>query len=123
MAGSCVVNYGNKVKRIRKIVIMWTADSKGDVSYAFGHLNGDLGKVVVIPGEGADQPSSGYNVSVLDAEGLDILDGVGVNRQENYATVLGTAIKTVAGLHTLLIAKAGDSKKGTVVIHVDTHGF
>jgi hypothetical protein len=79
MAGSVVVTH-NKLGSIRKVIAVCTADA-ADGSFpdtALPSFEGRLMDLMTIPG--GVQPTNLYDITVIDANGLDVLQGVGVDR-------------------------------------------
>lgn len=104
--------------------VAWTSDSTGAASASLD-LNGVLLRVVTNPGSTA--PTDNYDVTLLDRDGYDVLEGGGANRDTantesikpvSAATDSVTQLPTaVAGIHTLAIANAGASKTGSITFY------
>lgn len=114
---------------INRIVIAWISDGFGVVSgIAIGAVNGTICKVQFIPGSPA--PSDAYDVTLTDTAGIDVLGGQGANQSATVAAAVvpgvqlkdGTTISVapcvVADPLTLVIANAGASKQGLVVLYI-----
>lgn len=105
----------------------WTSNASGSAS-ATVTLNGVLHRVVFYPG--SPTPTTAYDVTVLDAEGADVLVGQGANissaavvQKCPLVTATDGATTTavpvaVAGEHTVNITNAGDSKAGAIVFYL-----
>ena len=118
---------------INRHAYSWTSDASGDESITIppGQLNGTITRVTTIPGLTTEQPDDNYDVTLLDIDGIDLLQDFGLNRdetnteqvcpvlaiQESSVTVAYAPI-TVDNAVTLVIANAGASKTGKVVFHV-----
>ena len=94
----------------------WESDSTGAVSnqteFSYDGMITDL---TTKPGSGSDAPTTLYDVYINDENGIDLLNGQGVDRsatlQEHKGKVdgLGTALHSKL---TLVVANAGDITKG-----------
>jgi hypothetical protein len=73
------------------------------------------------PGGGGTQPTNAYDVTITDADGVDVLAGLGADLANN-ATVVKThanGLTAVAGsVLTLNVANAGNAKGGIVILYL-----
>lgn len=107
----------------RKIIVDWVSDSvTGGASGATTfEINGTLEKLVTDPG--AITPTAAYDITMLDEEGLDVLQGVGVNKsatvtEEARIVYSGTSDHpTVNDRLTFTVASAGNSKNGQAILY------
>ena len=114
--------------RTLKLTVNWTSDGSGDVSEAISAANmkiiigKNLAHFVTDPGSPA--PTDNYDLTLLDAYGVDILGGEGVNRDTANSEQGIPAIKS--GIYgdriidtalTFTIAGAGDSAQGIVILY------
>lgn len=111
----------------RVVRLAWTSDAAGAVSGNLVHIEGVIERVVFVPGTGGVQPSDLYDVVLNDVDGLDVLAAKGANLSNATKTqvcpFIGDGTTTnkpvaVAGPLDLVVAAAGDSKSGTVVLYV-----
>jgi hypothetical protein len=106
----------------RKYVLAWTADANGDVSGApaqFALGAGVLRQYRFIPGTGGNQPTNLYDVTLTDPDGFDVLEGNGANRSNVAIEVLANKqIYAEPRTHELVVAAAGNAKRGTVELIV-----
>ena len=84
-------------------------------------LRGVLHKIETIPGlkgdKATDTPTALYDITLLDAYGLDVADGTIINRSATVAEVVVYSQKYILDTElTLTIANAGDTKKGRIII-------
>lgn len=118
----------NESRTIRRYSMAWTSSSDtGAVSGIESEdLDGELLAVVFTPGSGGTQPSDQYDVTLLDDDGFDALQGKGANRSNVTATMLtpligdGTTTNQrvpLSGTYQLTVAAAGNSKTGTVTLY------
>lgn len=122
MAGSSVTFTEITSGSVKKIVAVWVSDSatgaaSGVTSKAY---DGKLELLTTIPAAAGAAPTDNYDITLTDADGIDVLAGAGANRDTaNTEQVLGTSLGMVASSAlTLAIANAGNSKGGTVVIYL-----
>ena len=122
MAGT-IVETDSNTRVIRKYVIAWTCTAGGVVSEATNViLSGVIERVNFVP-DAIDVPTDQYTLTLADADGIDVLIGVGA--QGLSSTTASTTIPLIAGnkiaiddVLTLAVAGAGNAKKGTVSIYL-----
>lgn len=107
---------------IVKYTIAWTSTAGGAVSgNSFAVRRGYLVGVKFVPASGGTQPSDLYDVTLVDTDGIDLLDGTGAN-VSNVAS--GRLSFDPALVHDatqsldLVVANAGAAKQGTVILWV-----
>jgi len=111
---------GGAVKETR---LAWTSDASGDVSGTptENDINGVLLNVKFVPGSSGDQPSDNYDVTLLDADGIDVLDGLGADLSNAAGSIItplaGDGMVHVRSTLNLVVANAGDTKSGEIVIY------
>ena len=111
---------GGPVKECR---LAWTSDASGDVSGTptENDINGVLLNAKFIPNTDADQPADEYDVTLLDTDGVDVLGGLGANLSQSTASITtplaGDGLVNVRSALSLVVANAGNTKKGQVVIY------
>ncbi|MCK9518054.1 MAG: hypothetical protein M0R74_03340 [Dehalococcoidia bacterium] len=111
---------------IKKIKWQWTAHTDGEVATTTANAtttktyNGELVRLVTIPGGSTDAPDSNYDVYVYDEDSTDALMAGGKDRHtSNTEQVAASSLGVVANDKlTLCIEGAGDSNKGTVILYV-----
>lgn len=110
-------------------VIDWLSDAAGAVTVSF-EASGLVQRAVTNPDGGALAPTDDYDILLNDADGIDILQGYGGNRDtansEQIAPLIhdtGTATSftrpAMCGTVTLLITNAGNANAGTIRIYVE----
>jgi len=112
-----------------KLTVDWTSNGDGDVSEAISAANmkelkgKSLAQFVTDPRTPA--PDGDYDLTLLDAYGVDILGGEGVDRHTTASEQGIPAIKSgvygdriIDTALTFTIAAAGDSKQGTVILYL-----
>lgn len=110
---------------IERITISWTSDSGGAVTQS-DNLSGIIYRVVTDPD--ATAPTDNYDLTAIDAYGLDVFNTKGVDRDtantEHFCPVLAvadgavTSVVSIAhfGDVTMTIANAGNAKVGRIII-------
>lgn len=112
----------NAANRVR-YAIAWTSSGAGAVSAnAFSTVRGKLLSVKFVPNTGATQPDNLYDATLVDADGIDLLNGAGAN----LSNALGSYVVFnppiyLDGTSTLdlVIANAGAAKTGIVYVWVE----
>lgn len=114
---------------VNRIAVSWTSDAAGVASESIA-IDGVILRVQFVPAGGGSQPTSLYDVTLLDEGGQDVLAGQGANLSNSVATSVcpgvpfkdGTTTSlvpvAVAEIVTLNISGAGNTKSGSVNIYV-----
>lgn len=103
--------------KVRKYVVAWTSDASGDATATLP-LDGCLVRMVTNP-DGTDAPTDNYDITIIDEDGVDLLNGEGADRDTaNSEQVFLTDPAFHNGDVTVTIANAGDTKAGTVTLYV-----
>lgn len=112
------------IKGLVKVVIPWTSDESGNVTENGVELpGGTLVKMRTDP-DGTDAPTDNYDITLLDADGLDVLGGAGANRDtanvEDAYPAAGTYFRPVieGGTYYPTIAAAGAAKAGEIELFI-----
>ncbi len=126
MAGSaCVVTHATAATngRMKTITFSWTSDdTTGAVTGSTTDtINGLVYGLKTNPGSTA--PTDNYDITVTDADGLDVLGGVGADRDTantEYAAAKDGAGNVVpipvSGVLTINVSNAGNSKVGVATL-------
>ncbi len=125
-AAGSITETVRKTRSIRALVLAWTSDASGVVAEipTAHNISGEIMRIVTAPGTPA--PTALYDVTLLDADGFDVLGGLGANRsatvKEQFVPLTGDGTTTnqrvaVDGTLTLTIANAGASKQGTLTLY------
>jgi hypothetical protein len=127
MAGSLSITSPQIPRDVKSLSLAWTSDASGAVNgIPTPHISGEILRVVFAPGAGGVQPTDNYDVTLLDGDGFDILQGLGANRdnvnKEQLVPLVGDGTTTnqrtfVNSPLELQVANAGDSKQGSVTIY------
>ena len=100
----------------------WASDGSGNVSEASGvQVTGRLVQFTTIPDGGGTAPTALYDVTLLNADGVDVLAGNGADRSATVVETVDEANLRPVGYSqlTLTIANAGASKGGVAVLLVE----
>lgn len=113
----------SKSSPMRYLRIDWTSDASGNVEQTISQdgANGVAWGSRFIPGTDSDQPTDQYDVTLKDANGLDVLNGTGANLSNSAAaskTPDDTGTLPVVGPLTFEVADAGNAKKGSVILYL-----
>lgn len=108
----------------------WLSDGAGAATLPSGlPVTGQIQRVVFVPSASA-VPTTLYDVTMTDENGIDVLAGQGANLSETTASSVcpGTALKdgttvgvvptVVDGILTLNVTNAGAAKAGKVILYV-----
>jgi hypothetical protein len=111
--------------RLGKVVLSWTSHTDGAVLCTTDTIAGTIARVTFNPG--ATAPDDNYDVTLADADGFDVLAGLGANRHttttQSLVPFIGNGTVTdremmVQGPLTLTIAAAGSAKIGTITLYL-----
>lgn len=113
-----------------KHTFAWTSAADGTATVASGlAVSGQVQRVVFIPSATA-APTDLYDVTLTDADSMDILAGQGANLSTSTSssvcpgipfddgTTTSVAPCVVDSILTLNVTNAGDSKAGSVIVYV-----
>lgn len=128
MAGSSVIILLDEITVIKKITFTWVSDdTTGGVSgVTTFSVSGKLFRITTIPGAGGVAPDPNYDITLKDSDGVDILQGLGVDRhtsntQDVPLVYLATSIPPVSkGLLTFAVVNAGNSNEGVAIIYYES---
>lgn len=125
MAGTITVTTSKAAQAIDKYAIAWVCDASGNVSAnTFPVEACELIQVRYTPDGGGTQPTDLYDVTMTDANGIDVLGGTGANLSNAASTHHVPAVSTYfrrtleSGNLTPVVANAGNAKGGTIVLLV-----
>lgn len=108
--------------RVVKYSLAWVCDASGAVSANPQTLRmGSLIQIRFIPDGGGTAPTTLYDVTLVDANGLDYLGGTGANLSATVTTQVRVAAPLfydATGTLDLVVANAGISKGGTVQLWI-----
>jgi hypothetical protein len=121
MAGSIAITSSDIGGGIIKYSIAWTSDASGNVNGSTIDLRrGRLRQVKYAPGTGGAQPTTGYNATLVDVDGVDLLSGGGATLSNAAATMVAPASPLFIESQTVTptITGAGNAKGGTLNLYI-----
>jgi len=105
---------------LQKIQWDWLSATGGAVSSAAsGWYCGKIVKVSLASDASPSAPTDGYDVTIEDGDGLDVLSGNGANVTASATVYINDPTKMLwvrSGTLTLKVANAGDAKGGVVTM-------
>jgi hypothetical protein len=113
---------------INRIELAWVAHTDGSGTLTTGAINGTILRVTTNPA--ANAPTDNYDITLTDADGVDVLAGQGTDLDTansasfcpGVAFTDGTTTSVVpivvSGPLTLNLSNAGDSNEGSLVLYV-----
>ncbi len=123
MAGLITVTTSDLGGAVTEYSIAWLSSAGGAVSGNTVDLKrGSLLRVSFVPDGGGTQPTDLYDVTILDADGIDILLGGGGDLSNSAASAFQPETTVVPGTFTPTITNAGDAKGGKIVLVVGPAG-
>ena len=105
----------------QKIKFEWTSDASGDaVITTTNEYTGSIIEVITVPS--ATAPTADYDITITDADSIDVLHGNGADRSATLTEYIAEAnLGTVVNSKlTLTVANAGDTKSGTAYVYIRT---
>lgn len=118
------------ITNMSTLTMAWTSDASGAASAATSTTISDqiAGKYIVtvatIPGTGTTEPTLNYDIAINDANSVDVMGSVLLNRSsgatEQVTPYIGALYgpRPIAGAITLSVTNAGSGKTGSVVIYL-----
>ena len=131
LAEGTVVVTAYTLGTVRRYDLAWDASASGIVSGEnTGTINGRIERVVIIPDIGTTQPDNLYDLTLDDADDVDLLAGQGANLANNATQSVcggedlvsgsstGAIPFVVNGPITVEITNAGSENGGTIRLYV-----
>lgn len=103
------------------IYATWTSDSNGDASgTTTNYYDGKLISLTTIPNDSDAAPDDNYDITAVDALGIDVLLGQGMNRDTaNTEYVLQASLGAVSlSKLTFAVDAAGELNGGTFAVYI-----
>lgn len=132
MAGTLTVSHSSVRYGVTKYTLAWTSTSGGAVSgNGFAVVAGELLQVKFVPGTGGSKPSDLHDITLIDTDSVDVLNGAGKKLNCNlssYAIPTFGVTTTHRYFHDaaqnldLVVANSGNVKTGTVYLWVGSLG-
>lgn len=127
MAGSITLTTADLGGGVTKYSIAWTSDASGNVNGTpIALKRGRLLQVKFVPTNGGTQPSNDYGVTLLDADGVDVLAGKGASLANTTASIAVPVVSSVSpafidptlGNFTPTVFAAGNVTNGRIDLYV-----
>jgi len=104
----------------QRIVFDWVSDASGNADITTGaKLTGAAVLGIFIP-DTVDVPTTLYDVTITDEDGVDVLQNQGLNRSvaviEEQAVSFGNVFNSTLKLN---VSNAGNAKKGKVILEME----
>lgn len=127
MAGTVTITEERLVSSaVKKVTFAWSSSAGGAADGTSTYTyNGAILAALFAPNLGATQPDNGYDVLVNDADGIDVLNAQGLNRDNTVAQWVTSSLGYVAN-DTLTIGVTnanGPGKTGSVSLFIGVSGM
>jgi len=111
-----------------KLVITWTSSTNEFVYDTTGYVRGEIKRVAFIPSTTA-KPLAAYDITLKDANDIDILAGEGANLASNVNSTIAVGVTLTDGVNSnaipfcvndilkLTVTNCGSLKSGQVVLY------
>ncbi len=118
MAGTVTVTE-TSIGNVHKIKWAWTSTAGGAADLVTAGVY--AGRVVaLVTDPGSTAPDDNYDITITDAEGYDVMQGAGANRDTaNTETAVPTVTSVAFGPLTLNVSNAGSAKVGVAILYVE----
>jgi len=126
MAGTVTYTEDGDRDGLVRCTLAWTSTAGGVATSTISRISGTLERFTFVPGGGSTVPSAGYDVTLTDDDGFDVLTAKGANLSETTAsqhlTIDSSAVLPIAicGPLDLAVANAGAAKTGVIRLYVRT---
>lgn len=119
MAGSCTITDSGPNRSCNKVMFEWTSAGGSADATTTQLYTGKLIGLTTIPGA-VNIPADDYDVTLLDADGHDVLNGAGVDRDlTDTEHVAGASLGAVSmSALTLAVRNTGGNDDGTVIVWI-----
>lgn len=122
MAGT-VTTTETTYTNIKRVKFTWVSSAGGSADGATtASFTGEILRVIQVPDGSTTQPTDLYDITVVDADGLDVLFGNGANisnaanSQVHWRTAsLAAIVNTTLTIH---VTNAGNAKGGSTIIYL-----
>lgn len=122
MAAGTVTVTETTHRTVKEIKYAWTSGSAGDAGTASGATtNYYTGKLIwFVTDPGATAPTDNYDITITDANSIDVLAGAGADRDTANTEYVAEASlgAVVESKLTINITNAGTSKVGTAYLYI-----
>lgn len=129
-AGTCVMRRQARADGAVDLLFYWTSNASGAVTVYLDAGDVPPGYLYALHTNPVDSPTDNYGVTFTDGQGVDLLRGVGANRDtttSETAHIVDSSPSTSAALpmvdvasgpFTFAVASAGNAKSGLAILTV-----
>lgn len=119
MAGT-VTTTEERFGSIKRIKFDWLSDASGDATATTTYTySGEVLRAIFVPDGSTTAPSDLYDVTITDADSIDILYGQGADMDGTNTVVLVENLAPVANdVLSLTVANGGNAKGGIVYLYI-----
>ena len=101
----------------KKITFAWDGTTVDGTTT--NYYNGTILLVATVPGTAGDQPDDNYDLTLENADGVDMLAGQGANRDETNTEFISSGMGAFTAEKIVLsITNAGAGGEGTVYVWI-----
>lgn len=124
MAGSaCTITENGHSRPVRKIHFDWTSDdATGEVTSGLTSdvYDGQIVRMLAVPGSGGTQPSNNWLYNVEDEYGIDLTGGsiTNSNATNTWVSAAGSTNFVPRSRLRVVVTGAGNSKTGRITLWV-----
>lgn len=117
MAGTVTVEESS-FEGVCRIKWTWTSAAGGNADLVTSKSY--YGEVIaLLTNPGATAPTDDYDITITDADGYDVMQGAGANRDTlNTEQTVPTAKSVAFGALTLNVTNAGAAKEGVAILYI-----
>lgn len=120
MAGTTTVTIQTN-RRVKKVTWDWLSDGDGDADQAAPAVTGEVMCLATVPDGGDTAPTNAYDITITDADGVDIMQGTAANLLTATTEVNAPTVATaVNGVLTLNVSSAGAANGGLAILWIRT---
>lgn len=123
MAAGTITITEELLGNVKKITFDWLSGTAGEAGTASGPTTypytGNILRVVTIPDSAATQPTNAYDLTLTDADSVDVANGQLADRSNTATEWVVSSLGAVVGdVLTLNVTNAGSAKGGTCIVFV-----
>ncbi|MGE3448682.1 MAG: hypothetical protein AB7H92_14005 [Microbacteriaceae bacterium] len=117
MAGTATVSSWGRSVKVHQVA--WTSDASGDCNAGVVYLDGELVRIVTVPGAGGSAPTDNYDITLLDEDGIDLTAAEMFGDRDTSTTeeLVPSGRIVHHGPVTVTVANAGNAKTGVIKIY------
>jgi len=123
MPGTVTITYSSKSKVVKWVKWTWTSDASGDASGIDTEELDGVALAFVTNPDGTDAPTDLYDITIDDSDAGDVA-AAGLANRSTSATqrVVPNPAAAFSSKLSLVVANAGNAKKGTLTMFYQGNG-